>query len=84
MLHAKLLTYEFDMGRKATLSSVALLLSRTLYSRRFFPYYTFNILGGLDENADGVVYGYDAIGSYEPRRYIASGSATSLILPILD
>jgi 20S proteasome subunit beta 6 len=30
--------------------ALAQMLSTILYSKRFFPYYVWNILGGLDEN----------------------------------
>ena len=43
---------------------MASLLGYTLYMKRFFPYYCFNLIAGLDENGNGAVYGYDAIGSY--------------------
>lgn len=41
--------YGYQHGKKMSVSSVAQLTSIVLYGRRFFPYYTFNILGGLDE-----------------------------------
>jgi len=44
LMHAKLKMYEFNIGRQASLKSVAQLLSTTLYGKRFFPYYTFNIM----------------------------------------
>lgn len=36
-----------------TVDLCAELLSRNLYYRRFFPYYTGAILAGIDENGDG-------------------------------
>jgi len=84
MMNAKLKMYEFNIGREARIKSVAQLLSTTLYGKRFFPYYTFNILAGLDENGNGVTYGYDAVGSYEPARYNVEGSGKELMVPVLD
>jgi len=83
-LKTRLQNYEFNIGRSANTKSISALLSNTLYGKRFFPYYTFNILAGLDDNGDGIVYGYDAIGSYEPKAYLCQGSGLNLILPILD
>jgi 20S proteasome subunit beta 6 len=63
---------------------VANLVAKTLYGRRFFPYYTFNLIAGLDNNGKGVVYGYDAIGSYGSDKALAQGSGAHMILPFLD
>tara|TARA_B110000503_G_C7063481_1_gene377711 strand:- start:455 stop:625 length:171 start_codon:yes stop_codon:yes gene_type:complete len=51
-----------------------LYISNTLYGKRFFPYYTFNLLAGLDENGNGILYGYDAIGSFDKIYYGCQGS----------
>ena len=46
------------------LHSIARMISTILYSKRFFPYYVYNILGGIDEEGRGAVYSYDTVGSY--------------------
>lgn len=55
-----------------------------MYGRRFFPYYTFNLVAGLDKDGKGVVYGYDAIGSYGSDKALAQGTGAHMILPFLD
>lgn len=60
------------------------MLSNTLYYRRFFPYYVYNLLVGLDNEGHGAVYSYDPVGSYEREAFRASGSADALLQPVLD
>jgi 20S proteasome alpha/beta subunit len=39
------------------LRAIARLIQTMLYARRFFPYYVYNILGGIEE--DGTLLRYD-------------------------
>ena len=56
--------------KQMPLLSVGQLLSNTLYTRRFFPMYAFNILGGIDKKTgEGYIFGYDSIGSMERKKY---------------
>lgn len=64
--------------------SIAQLTSTILYGHRFFPYYTFTLLAGLDKDGKGAVYSFDPVGSFERESYRAGGSASSLIQPFLD
>lgn len=64
--------------------ATAQMVSIMLYQKRFFPYYVFTILGGLDTEGKGVVYSFDPVGSYERQYCRAGGSAAALIQPFLD
>ncbi|KAL6046046.1 Pbf1p [Balamuthia mandrillaris] len=84
VLQARLQTYEYEHRKPMSTPAIAQLLSTTLYHKRFFPYYTFNVLGGLDEEGRGVVYSYDAVGSFERVNYSSSGTGQQLLQPLLD
>ena len=76
--------YEIQNKKKPSVEAMAPRLMNMLYGRRFMPYYAFNLLCGLDENGQGVIYGYDAIGSYDKLTYGCQGSGQQLGSPILD
>ena len=84
MMHARAVMYQHSNRRPMSCPAAAQLLGNTLYYKRFFPYYTFNLLAGLDEEGKGAVYTYDAIGSYERTGYSCQGSGKDLIQPVLD
>ena len=81
---ARIALYKHQNGCEPGIRSLARLLCTTLYSRRFFAFYTFNLLVGLDENNQGVVFGYDAIGSFDELNYGVQGSGGHLLMPVLD
>ena len=61
------------------------LLSNTLYYKRFFPYYTFNLLAGVDPaTGEGVVFNYDAIGSDERVDGSVAGTGGVLMRAFMD
>ena len=41
--------YQHNHARAMSVSATAQLLSNTLYYKRFFPFYTFNLCAGLDD-----------------------------------
>lgn len=49
-----------------------------------FPFYTFNVIAGIDDEGHGKIYSYDAVGCCELNKYVCAGSAQPLIMPLLD
>ncbi|KAI9264054.1 nucleophile aminohydrolase [Phascolomyces articulosus] len=84
VLEQRLKWYKFAHDKNMSVTALAQMLSITLYQKRFFPYYSFCCMGGVDEEGVGAVYCYDAVGSSERESYRANGSAAALIQPFLD
>ncbi|WVF65370.1 hypothetical protein IAT40_000097 [Kwoniella sp. CBS 6097] len=76
--------YEHAHHKPMGLKSIARMIQTMLYAKRFFPYYVYNILGGIEEDGSGAVYSFDPVGSYEREACRAAGAAQSLIQPFLD
>lgn len=83
-LKARIEIYRSTHKKDPSLNAVAQMLSVTLYGRRFFPFYAFNILVGQKDDGSFTCYGYDAVGSYDEVAYGAQGSGNQLITPVLD
>ncbi|EGG16572.1 proteasome subunit beta type 1 [Cavenderia fasciculata] len=83
-LDTQLRQYERDHGKSMSTPAIAQFLSNTLYHKRFFPFYTFNLVAGVDEDGIGCVWTYDAVGSHERVRFSSQGSGNQLIQPLLD
>ncbi|NWS24809.1 PSB1 protein, partial [Polioptila caerulea] len=84
IIEARLKMYKHSNNKTMTTGAIAAMLSTILYSRRFFPYYVYNIIGGLDEEGKGAVYSFDPVGSYERDSFKAGGSASAMLQPLLD
>merc|ERR1719498_423694 len=84
MLKARIVLYEHAHRREPSVTAIAQMLSTILYQKRFFPYYTFNVLAGVDDEGKGAMYHYDAIWSFERVPYSTSGSGSSMVLSVLD
>jgi 20S proteasome subunit beta 6 len=76
--------YKYINKSDIFIDNCAFYISTVLYSKRFFPYYTFNLLSGLDKNEKGLVYNFDSIGSFENVKFSSAGSGQFLIQPLLD
>jgi len=76
--------YKHAHNKEMPLRAIARLIQTMLYAKRFFPYYVYNILGGIEEDGSGAVYSFDPVGSYEREACRAAGAAQSLVQPFLD
>jgi len=76
--------YRHAHAKDMPLHAIARLIQTMLYAKRFFPYYVYNILGGIEDDETGAVYSFDPVGSYEREACRAAGAAQSLVQPFLD
>jgi len=76
--------YRHAHAKNMPIHAIARLIQTMLYARRFFPYYVYNILGGIEDDGTGAVYSFDPVGSYKREACRAAGAAQSLVQPFLD
>jgi 20S proteasome subunit beta 6 len=84
LLHFIVCDYVWTHRQALRVHALSHLLSNRLYLRRRFPFYSFCVLAGLDDQGAGAVYGYDAIGSFERTKVACAGEGLKLLQPILD
>lgn len=75
--------YELDHERRTSVRAVAKTMSNLLFQRRYFPYITQTIVGGVD-NEGNSVYILDPLGSVIPDKYAAVGSGAEIAIGVLE
>ncbi|OHT07578.1 Family T1, proteasome beta subunit, threonine peptidase [Tritrichomonas foetus] len=79
-----LVRYQQEHFKEMSTESLALCVSNILYSKRFFPYYINILVGGIGLKDEGLLYGYDPVGTLECLNYDAHGTGSPMAMPILD
>ena len=79
--YAKL--FELNNGRRVSVKAVAKTMSNLLFQRRFFPYFTQTIVGGIDDKGPSL-YTLDPMGSLIPDKYATIGSGAQIAVGVLE
>ena len=82
-LMAESTLFELENRRAITVNAAAQLLSNILFSRKYMPYLTQTLIGGVDSDGSHL-YSLDLAGSLIEETYAAVGTATSLVLGVLE
>jgi len=78
--HAKI--YKYDTGRPMRVKAIAKATANLLFGRRFNPYITQTIVGGIDDEPK--IYVLDPVGSLLEDKYAAIGSGAEIAIGILE
>jgi len=84
VLRARMKVYQFTYNEPMNVNAAAEMLARTLYYKRFFPYYTSNCLAGIDPEGKGALYRYDPVGCIERVKCDVHGAGIEILQPFLD
>jgi 20S proteasome subunit beta 6 len=76
--------YKKENSNDCSILNSVFFLSSILYSKRFFPFFTFNIISGLEKNNEACIYNFDALGSFEKTFFTCIGNGQTIIQPTLD
>ena len=80
--YAKL--YELDHNRSISVRAAAKAMGSLLFDRRYFPYLTQTIVGGVDDEEGAIIYILDPLGSLIPDTYAAVGSGAEIAIGVLE
>jgi proteasome beta subunit len=75
--------FSLENRRPITVNAAAQLLSNILFSRKWMPYLTQTLIGGVDQEGSHL-YSLDLAGSLIKEEYAAVGTSTSLVLGVLE
>ena len=73
---------KMELKREIPTNSIAKMISGTMYERRFFPFLTQMIVGGVVD--EPTIYTLDPLGSVLPDEYAAVGTGAEIALGVLD
>ncbi len=73
---------KMELKREVPTNSIAKMISGTMYERRFFPFLTQVIVGGVVD--EPTIYTLDPLGSVLPDEYAAVGTGAEIALGVLD
>ncbi len=73
---------KMELKREIPTNSIAKMLSNMMYERRFFPFLTQVIIGGVIDKPS--IYTLDPLGSVLPDEYAAVGTGAEMALGVLD
>ena len=79
--YASIYTYEND--RPISVKATAKMVGSLLFQRRFMPYITQTIIGGIDQDGPSI-YVLDLLGSVLPDKYASVGSGTEISMGVLE
>ena len=75
--------YELDHNRRISVRAAAKFISNILFQRRYFPYITQTIVGGVDDEGS-TIYILDPLGSVIPDKFAAVGSGAEIAIGVLE
>ncbi|MCL4326257.1 MAG: archaeal proteasome endopeptidase complex subunit beta [Candidatus Thermoplasmatota archaeon] len=82
-LKAEVALYKLKQNKQVTIDSASTLLSNILVSNRYYPYYAWVLLGGVDKNG-GHVYSIDPAGGSIEDKFVSTGSGSMFVYGVLE
>ncbi len=84
IMRAECSLYQINQNSKISVAAAARLFSNILFGRRYFPYITQIIIGGLDASGPKI-FTLDPVGSLiEEKTFCATGSGTPYAIGVLE